>query len=109
MKKTKFSESLSEFLTEATKRKYKPYNVAIPKKLKVELPETDDIVTVFMKNSEKPNLDKDVINVYLMADSKGLSTDGWLLNVSKEQIKDENYKYSISMGTFEIIKYLKYV
>lgn len=35
------------------------------------------------------------MNVYLLADSKILSNNGWLINVNKSNIKDNNYKYEI--------------
>lgn len=41
--------------------------------------------------------------------SKYLDQNGFLLNVSLSQIAENDYKYEVQAGTFEIIKYLKYL
>ena len=45
-------EIVEEQLESATNRKYQIYKVSIPEKLKLNLPPTQDIVTVFVRDSE---------------------------------------------------------
>lgn len=78
--------------------------------MKVDLSDKKDIVTVFVKDSDKKEMSKESMNVLLMIDSKSLENNGWLLNVSKSSIKEkEYYKFEVAKGSYEIIKYLKYI
>lgn len=44
-----------------------------------------------------------------MNKSKVLISSGWLINVKKSDIKENNYKYDVEKGKFEIIGYIKYI
>lgn len=69
------------------------------------------MVTVFMRDSDKEYLKKDIVHVYLLSEEKKIiSTNGWLLNISKSKIIHQNdYRLSATVGTFEIIFYVKYI
>jgi hypothetical protein len=64
---------------------------------------------MFLKESDTKELGKNTLNVFLVIDSKVLDNNGWLINVSKSDIKEKDYKYEIAQGTYEIVKYIKYL
>lgn len=68
------------------------------------------MITVFMRDSDKQFLNQKIVFVYLLTDErKIISTNGWLLNISKSKIIDNNNKLEATIGTFEIIFYVKYI
>lgn len=68
----------------------------MPEKINNKLVSTKDVVTVFVKDTDKDSLLSETVNVYLLTNSKVMSNNGWLINTVKSDIVEDNYKYEVA-------------